>query len=150
MKPKDCYDDVMARARRLLRLHDGLINRRRYRIRADWARCFQQLMHWPLNHSIERVDSADAVIVLRDGAGLCPDDFAANAMDDLLRSALIFGVSGLDRYVRERVVKGIVGALRTQDLNRQQESFSIPVKVAMQMTEEVGRARRGPPGSARQ
>lgn len=142
MKPRDCYDDVVARARRLLRLHDGLINRRRYRIRADWARRFRQLMHWPSSHVIGRVDSADAVIVLRDGANLGPDDFAANAMDDLLRAALTFGVSGLDRYVHERVVKGVVGALRAADLNRQQESFSIPVKVAIQITEEVARARR--------
>jgi hypothetical protein len=142
VKPKECYDDTAGRARRLVRLHDGLINRRAYRIRADWALSFKRLMHWPMASRIERVDSADAVIVLRDGAGLAPDDFSADALEDLLRAAVTFGVSALDRYIHERVVKGFVAAF-SQPLNRRQEEFSIPASVALDITRQVARARNG-------
>ena len=37
MTPKEYYENVAARARYFLRLHDGLINLRQRGIRADWA-----------------------------------------------------------------------------------------------------------------
>jgi hypothetical protein len=142
MTPKQCFDNVLGRARRLLTIHDGLVNRRRYKIRADWARSFKKLMHWPQAANIGRVDSPDAIIVLKDGARLAVSDFSADTLDDLLRASLVFGVSALDRYIHERVVKGIVNALRTPNLTRRQEEFSIPAVLAIRISEEVARARR--------
>ncbi len=142
MTPKEYYENVAARARYFLRLHDGLINLRQRGIRADWAASCRRLMRWPQSAAIERVDSADAMIVLRDGSDLQPEDFSADALDDLLRAALTFGVSALDRYVHERVVKGIVSSLRGRNLTRNQEEFGIPAVVVMRMTENVLRARR--------
>lgn len=141
MQPKDCYDNIAARARRLLVLHDGLVNRRRYRIRADWARAFLQLMHWPKDAAVERIDTTDAVIILRAGATLRPADFSADTLADLLRSSLTFGVSALDRYVHERVVKGIVKALHGSPLSRAQEELSMPAVVAIRIAEAVASAR---------
>ena len=112
MTPKQAYDDVAARARRLLLLHDGLVNIRKRSIRSDWKKSFCGVMHWPNNLPIHRVDSKQAVIVLRSNADLSPVDFSRSALQDLLRSALALGVSALDRYVHERVVKRIVRALR--------------------------------------
>ncbi len=81
-------------------------------------------MQWPLSHDIQRVDSTDVVLVLRDGAALAPDDLSAEALDDLLRSAITFGVSAIDRYVHERIVKAFVNAF--QILYAHQASARVP------------------------
>lgn len=74
-------------------------------MRADWKASFCTLMHWPKGASIDRVDSRHALVVLRDGSILKKEDFASEALDDLLRAALAMGISALDRYLHERVVK---------------------------------------------
>jgi len=142
MTPIDTYKDTAERARIFLAYHDGLINTRARRIRKDWKATFLNLMHWPVSSAIERIDSKDAVIVLRDGAALTPDHFTQPWLDDQLRAALTFGVSALDRYVHERVVKGIIAALKSGPLTRQQEEFSIPVSTAIQISEEAVAAQR--------
>ena len=95
MTPIEAYNDTSERARNFLAYHDGLINIRSRRIRKDWKASFLKLMHWPATSAIERVDSKDAVIVLRDGASLTPDHFTQPWLDDQLRAALTFGVSAL-------------------------------------------------------
>lgn len=100
MTPRQAYDHIAERARRLLRFHDGLVNTRARRMRRDWKTSFCRLMHWPQNCNMDRIDSRDALIVLRDGSALTSDDFTSEAVDDLLRSALAVGVSALDRYVQ--------------------------------------------------
>jgi len=142
MTPKQCFDNILGRARRLLAIHDGLLDRRRYKIRADWAQRFKDLMHWPHAANIGRVDTSDAIIVLKDRSKLTVSDFSADTLDDLLRASLVLGVSALDRYVHERVVKGIVNALKISNLTRRQEEFSIPAILAIRISEEVARARR--------
>lgn len=142
MEPIEAYRDTASRARRFVRLHDGLINIRQRRIRQDWKTSFCQLMHWRQDSDIERVDSADAVVVLRDGSNLCPADFSSEVMADMLRSAIVYGVSALDRYIHERVVQNIITALKKSPKTKQQEDFSIPVTTAIQITESIARARR--------
>jgi hypothetical protein len=132
----------MSRARRLMRLHDGLINTRQRSIRSDWGRKFCQLMRWKMDSDIERVDSADAVIVLRSGCDLKVDDFAQDSMDDMLRAAHVFAISALDRYVHERVCKGIITAYRRRELSREQKDFSIPLKLAMDTADSLRKAAK--------
>jgi len=91
---------------------------------------------------IQRVDCKDAVIVLRQGAGLDPNQFTRNCLDDQLRAALTFGVSALDRYVHERVVKGIVSALKKSSLNKEQQEFVIPVSAAIKISAESVKAAK--------
>jgi hypothetical protein len=137
MKPIDAYTNTIARARRLLSYHDALINTRSRRIRRDWRESFLRLMHWPIGTPIERVDSKDAVIILKAGSSLTPQSFSQAHLEDHLRSALALGISALDRYVHERVVKGIVPALKTAKLTRQQEELSIPVTTAIKISAEA-------------
>lgn len=142
MNPIDAYKDTAARARVFLLYHDGLMNTRSRRVRRDWKSSFLKLMHWPSTTTIERVDSKDAVVILKEGASLTQDHFSAAYLDDLLRASLTFGVSALDRYVHERVIKGIVKALKSGALTKQQEEFSIPVATAIHISEEALRAHR--------
>lgn len=142
MTPLEAYKHTSARAWRLIRLHDGLVNIRQRSIRQDWASRFKRFIGWRQSDRIQRVDSRDALIVLRDGAGIRPSDFDTESLNDLLRSAIVLGVSGLDRYVHERVVKGIVQALRSGSLNRSQSEFSIPAHLALEVTRQLQKANR--------
>lgn len=142
MTPNQAFQDVMDRARRLMRLHDGLINTRQRSIRNDWRRKFCRLMRWKVDTAIERVDSVDAVVVLREGSNLKVEDFAQDTMDDLLRSAHVFAVSALDRYVHERVCKGIIAAYRNGSLLKEQNDFSIPLKLAMEAADALRKAQK--------
>ena len=58
------------------------------------------------------------------------------------RAALTFGVSALDRYVHERVVKGIVAALKKPNLNKEQREFVIPVSTAIKISAESVKAAK--------
>lgn len=142
MTPIDAYRHTSERAWRVYRLHDGLVDMRRRAMRSDWKKRFCSLMHWNQSDEISRVDSREAIIILRDGARLSRDDFSVDAIDDLLRSALVLGVSALDRYVHERVIRGIVKALRRPNLNRTQEDFSIPASLSLEIAQALQRAAR--------
>jgi hypothetical protein len=142
MKPIDAYKHTASRARTFLLYHDGLMNTRSRRIRADWKASFLKIMHWASTAQVERVDGKDAVVVLRAGATLSPHHFSAACLDDLLRASLTFGVSALDRYVHERVVKGIVAALKARSLTKQQEELSVPARVAITISEEIRKAKK--------
>lgn len=141
MQPIDAYQHVSDRARRLLRYHDGLVNTRTYGVRSDWADKFCRLMRWRVTSAIERIDSRQAVIILRDGASLGRDDFSSEAAGDLLRASLTVGVSALDRYVHERVVKGIVAALKDSSLNQSQRALCLPAFEAIKLSERSRKAR---------
>jgi hypothetical protein len=143
--PKEAFDDIIARAQLCLDLHVGLIDVRRRGIRSDWKESFCGLMHWPKGSNIERVDSRDAVVVLRDGCKLTRSSFRKEALEELLRSALVVAVSALDRYVHERVVKKVVKALSGKDLNRSQRELAIPVSDALRIQSTFRKAMRNNP-----
>lgn len=140
MKPEEAYNDIAARAKHLLSLHDGLLNTRQRRIRKDWSEAFCRVMHWKKSSQIERVDSKDAIVVLREGARLVPNDFSRESLADLLRAALALGVSALDRYVHERVVKKVIGALGATTLSQQQRDLAIPVVLALEAARSAVRS----------
>jgi hypothetical protein len=143
--PKQAYEDVSSRARLLYRLYEGLVNSRRRAIRTDWRKNFCRFMHWTQDDAIGRIDGSAALIVLRQGADLSATDFSAESLADLLRSAHTIGVSALDRYVHERVVKNIVRALRKAKLSDSQRDFGIPAAIAVRMATAISRARNATP-----
>lgn len=133
VRPKDAYNHAAARARRMLRLHDGLVNIRKRGIRSDWKLEFCRLMHWPQGSEIYRIDSKEALIILREGASLSDDDFSSESIDDLLRSGLVIGIGALDRYVHERISQKIVSALRAAKLSPAQEKLTVSASLALRM-----------------
>jgi hypothetical protein len=94
-------------------------------------------MHWPKNSLIQRIDSKDAVIILRHGCQLNVKHFQSDGLQELLRSTLVLGVSALDRYMHERIVKRIIVAMRSKNLSREQTEFSIPASTAIQVAHSV-------------
>lgn len=61
------FEIAEGRASRSYFLAVGLTDQRQRSIRAEWVESFRGLMRWPSSHSIDRVDSKDVLIVLRDG-----------------------------------------------------------------------------------
>ncbi len=125
----------------LLKLHDGLTDTRRRGIRNDWRRSFCRFMRWNQTAAISRVDTRDALIILRDGASLRSNDLSREALADLLRSSLTIGVSAVDRYVHERVVKNVVKALKRSNLNSSQRDFSIPAALTIRLAGTIARGK---------
>ncbi len=142
MQPIHAYEHARDRALFLVRLCEGLTNHRSRGIRSDWKAAFCDLMHWPKSSAIQRIDGKDAIVILRDGCSLAKKDFDAEMLQELLRSALVLTVSALDRYMHERIVKKIVGALKKGNLCKEQSDFTIPAALAIQVAHKVVSARR--------
>lgn len=109
---KVTFDKAIDRAEYLLRLAEGLTDHRQRGARADWGRSFKALMHWPKGHVIERVDSKDVVVVIRDGSTLSRDDFSTSALDDLLRASLVMAVAAMDAYFHAKILRYVVSHSR--------------------------------------
>ncbi len=111
------FSTAMGRARYLLKLYHGLANTRQRSIRTDWAENFCDLMHWPKANAanIDRIDSNDVVLVLRDGASLTATDFDHDQLTDLLRASLVMGISAMDAYFHSKILAYVVKAARKGD-----------------------------------
>lgn len=145
MTPNEAYTGIRDRARFMLQIYDGLLNTRQRRIRQDWKEGFCDLMHWRQDIPIERLDTPDAVIILKENSRLTTEAFTHNLLDDFLRSSLVMAVGALDRYVHERVVRLVVKSFRSRDLNREQETLAIPASIALKISDEMVRLRRNQP-----
>ena len=106
MTPKNHFDIAMQRADHLLRLYELLHDTRSYKVRKDWATKFRDLMHWPKNETIVRVDGKDrnSFLILREAAEIDRDKFTHDYLAELLRATVVATVSALDRYMHDIVV----------------------------------------------
>lgn len=143
MTPKQAYSHGSSRARDVLRLYHALLNQRDRKIRSDWKRKFCNLMHWPQQSVIQRIDSKDAIIILRHASATPATAFSSPGLDDVLRASVVLGISALDRYVHERIVKRIVTALRSRGLSRHQEEFMVPATLALELSADLLKAQKG-------
>jgi len=150
MHRRDIFDNGRRRAQYFLRLHALLQDRRQRGIRHDWARNFKRVMHWPQRERVNRIDGRQAILVLREGAGLGPEHFREETLSELLRAALVDIVSALDRYCHELVVSRIVKALGRSEksINRELRQLYIPVLAAKAAVRHAG-IRRGKGGRVR-
>jgi RiboL-PSP-HEPN len=91
----------------MLRLYELVCDTRKYKIRKDWEMSFKQVMHWPEQERIVRVDGKDrnSVLVLREACGIDRDRFAHDYLSEILRGAVVAAVSALDRYMHDLLVK---------------------------------------------
>jgi len=67
-------------------------------------------MHWPQRTSseIDRVDTPEAIIVLRENARLKRPDFRKDVLSDLLRASLVMLVSAIDAYFHAKIIAHVV------------------------------------------
>jgi len=105
---KSTFDKAMERAKYIFKLAGGLTDHRKRSVRRDWSGGFKKLMHWPKSHKIERVDSKDVVLIIRDNSNLTRKDFSSDALRDLLRASLVMAVSAMDAYFHAKVLRYVV------------------------------------------
>jgi hypothetical protein len=69
-------------------------------------------MHWPENRDIQRVDTNDAIIILKEGATVDPEVFSPILLSDLLRASVTMAVSAMDAYYHAKIVDNVGKVLR--------------------------------------
>jgi hypothetical protein len=106
----ETFKAAYKRAKYLYRLHEGLANHRKRAMRCDWAASFCRIMRWSQATAgeIDRVDSPDAIVVLRKGSRLSRVDFATDALPDLLRASIVMLVSAIDAYFHAKIIAHVV------------------------------------------
>jgi len=110
--PWETFENGMQRAVYLMQLYDLLHNRRQRGIRSDWADSFKRLMHWNRSDALERVDGKQCILILRNPSELTMGDFDHEHLSELLRAALVFAVSALDRYFHDMITWHLLAILR--------------------------------------
>lgn len=150
MKPKDGFDAAIGRVNHLLRLYDVLCNTRSRNIRSDWADSFLDLMHWPSEEAIIRVDGKDkqSLLILRPSLGLDHRNFTHNYLSELLRSAVVATVSALDRYVHDLVLQHSWTLLRRpeESIPTELKKLSLPVLATKHALEKLRSDSNARPG----
>jgi len=108
------FKAAFKRATYLYRMYHGLTNHRQRAMRADWAGNFCRVMHWSkgMASEIDRVDSPDAIVVLKEDSRLNREDFDREILSDMLRASLVMGVSALDAYFHCKVIAHVVKAAK--------------------------------------
>lgn len=104
----ETFQKAIERAEYILTLANGLTDHRKRSARSDWTGPFKTLMHWPQRYNIDRVDSKDVILVIRDNSNLEREDFSTEKLDDLLRAALVMAVSAMDAYFHAKVLQYVV------------------------------------------
>ena len=111
------FEAAIERAEYLEQLYHSFINTRQRGIRADWRREFNRIMHWNPNKEIQRVDTKDAIIILKEESSIDPQVFAAAQLSDLLRASLTMAVSAMDAYYHAKIADNLGKVLRKSPKN---------------------------------
>ncbi len=115
MTPLIAFRACIERARHLLRLYELLYDQRERRVRRDWSSRFLELMRWPQNERITRIDGEGSMLILREEVGLDNQHFKDDYLSELLRASLVAAVSGMDRYFHDIVVHYSWGLLKRRE-----------------------------------
>jgi hypothetical protein len=146
---KDIFDHSIKRAHHFLLLYD-ILNDTRYRSsRSDWARKFKQLMHWPNNTEIIRIDGKDSILVLKNIDGVDRKHFSHAYVSELLRSALVAAISSLDRYVHDLIVNNCWSLLskKEEEIPKGLKELSLPVVTTKKIIDTLRKNKKSRPGN---
>lgn len=112
MRPYDTFQFTHARSIYLVDLYDLLHNQRQRAVRTDWSRSFKTLMRWNQADTLQRVDGDDCILVMRNPSEWTMKHFEHDHLSELLRSAIVCGVSAMDRYFHDTILDNALGLLR--------------------------------------
>lgn len=145
MKPIDAFQHAIARALYLVDLYELLCNTRERNIRRDWAEAFADLMHWNKGDSLVRVDGSNCLIVFRNHPTFTMEHFAHDRLCEMLRSALAFGVSAMDRYFHDVICDRLLDVLKRPkaQIPKGLAGFSICIADAEDSLAHALKSRRG-------
>ncbi len=149
--PKETFDFAIKRANHYLTLYNILHNSRQRAARSDWMERLKQLMHWPLNENIVRIDGQNqqSMLLLRESVAIDREHFEHEFTSELLRASIVATISALDRYIHDIINQECLALLRKpeSDVPNELKKMKIPL-IAVKKSLEKARQNSGTrPGS---
>lgn len=142
MKAIEAFDNAIDRANHLVDLYELLHNRRQRCIRSDWADRARALFNWNAGDDIQRIDSSNAVLLIRNGDGWELEHFEHCWLGELLRSAIVAAVSSVDRYFHDMVTTKLLSQL-AGDTPKTLAAIQISIKDADRVLQKALESRKG-------
>ena len=131
MKVIDSFNAAIERSEHLLALYHIVCDTRQRDVRSDWAKRFKTHMQWPDKERIVRIDgkAKNSLLILREAVGVSRDQFAHAYCSELLRAAVVSGVSALDRYVHDLVTEDCLKILRRKEVDIPKDFKKLQVSI---------------------
>jgi len=119
--------------------------------RSDWLDKFKELMHWPKNESVTRIDGKDknSLLIIRCSVGIDRTHFAQEYTGDILRSSVVAAISALDKYMHDIVVEKCWALLNGPEKNipKALSELKVPVLTTKKALDEMRSNSNARPGS---
>lgn len=151
MTPETGFIAAVARAKHLLQLYELICDTRKRGVRADWSASFKQIMHWPSDEKIVRVDgkNRDSILLMRESCGIDREHFAHDYSSELLRSAVVASVSAIDRLLHDLIIQHSWKLLtqKEADIPKKLQAISISVVDTKKALDHLRRDKSSRPGN---
>ncbi len=125
--PIDVFENTIKRALHLVRLYDLLHNKRKREAWKSWKKDVGKFLGWREHEKMKRIDSPNAILLIKDGAEWNFSHFESEYLDEILRSALVTAVSAVDRYLHDIVVNNSLKLLKKSDCPKKLSAMQIPL-----------------------
>ena len=123
--PIDVFENTIERALHLVRLYDLLHNKGKRGARKGWKKDVSKLLGWREHEKLKRIDSPNAILLIKDGTEWNFSHFESEYLDEILRSALVTAVSAVDRYLHDIVVMKSLDLLKQSDCPKRLSAMQI-------------------------
>lgn len=119
MRLMTVFSEAIQHSDRLVKLHESLTTTNQRKIRKDWADHFYgaKLVPWPRKNGLWRSRAGEMLIVGTSRAQLSYADFTSEALNVLLRGALVFAMAAVDKLLHEAVAKKFVSLVKKRKLD---------------------------------
>lgn len=143
MTPLETFNFSIQRCTHFITLYDLLHNKRKRKVRSDWAKKFKTSMGWKLSESIIRIDGERSILVIRSRNDLTVEKFDHEYVSELLRAAIVSSVSALDGYMHNLAVANSIRILRRaeNEIPKDFKKLSIPI---MEANKAIKRIKENP------
>lgn len=135
----------------MLKLYSVICDTRVRGVRRDWATSFKDLMRWPVHEQLVRIDGADrsSILIIREAVGIEREQFAHDYSSELLRAAVVAGISAIDRLMHDSVVKYSWKLLRRKEekIPKELAKLAISATDARKAIEHLRKDPKARPGN---
>lgn len=132
-------------------LYNILHDTRARRGRQDWMSKFKDLMHWPQNEDVVRIDGKDtnSILLIRESVGIDRYHFSHEYTSELLRSALASAVASLDRYFHELITQNSWKLLskKESEVPKELKNLRLPVSATKKALTSLRKNNKARPGN---
>jgi len=143
MDPIVGFNAALRRAEHLITLYALVHDTRIRSVRSDWSSTFKELMRWPQNENIVRVDGSgqNSMLILRETVGIDRSHFSHVFASEMLRASVVALISALDRFLHDLVLHHCIKLLCQPDASvpTRLKNLAIPI-IEVKKAIDKGRA----------